>query len=128
MNCDLMLMDHEDAGDVDCRKDPGHRKALQARRLARADQWSPIVRSEDRGGRRDFLDGRPIHCGSGLELQIIETREDDYGQFTVWTAKGVRVRYELEPDKRITLYAPVAGISFTHAHEPWMRFRWPVTP
>ncbi len=123
--CERMLMDHEENGDARCADDPEHSKALEARRLARANMWSPIVRGGDAGGRRDFLDGRPIHCGDSLELQAIDVRDDDFGSFTVWTSKGVRVRYELEPDKRITLYAGVAGLSFTHPHEQGMRFRWP---
>jgi hypothetical protein len=123
-DCDLMLMEHEDAGDRTCAK-PAHRDALQARRAAKEGKWSPIVRGHDSGGKRDFLDGKPVHCGATLELQAVETREDDYGQFSVWTQVGVRVRYELEPNKGITLYAAVAGFNFTHRHDDWMRFRWP---
>ncbi len=123
--CDLLLMDHEDADDVDCPKDPEHRKALEARRLARAGKWSgAIVRGRDAGGARDFLDGQPIHCGSTVVLQATESRDDDYGSFTVWLPTGVHVRYELE-GARIVLYAEVAGVSFTKPHEEWMRFRWP---
>lgn len=29
-----------------------------------------IQQSRDNGGVRDFLDGKPIHCGSGLELLL----------------------------------------------------------
>lgn len=127
--CDLALYDHLEAGDVSC-PDPGHRKALEARRLARAGQWSVIERGRDGGGTRDFLDGRPIHCGSGLELQVTEERYDDYGGYTVWSPKGVGVRYEVDASKRVVLYVSVGGATFhkemdAEGARPWMRFRWP---
>jgi hypothetical protein len=122
--CDKFLSDHEDSGDVDCF-DPRHRNALKARRTERGEQWGQIVRGRDGGGSRDFLDGKPIQCGAVLELQVTESREDDFGSYTCWRREGVAVSFELEPDKRITLYALVGGISFSKPHEEWMRFRWP---
>jgi hypothetical protein len=128
--CDLSLYDHRERGDSYCVDDPGHRQALQARRDALAGAWSLIERGSDRGGDRDFLDGKPIHCGSALDLQAMEFRSDDYGEYTAWIAKGTIVRYEVEwvappAKKRIVLYTTVAGHTFTAHHEEWMRFRWP---
>ncbi len=130
--CDLFLDEHT-AG-VDCA-DPAHREAI-AHRSDRGDQWHKIVAGEDAGGRRDFLDGKPIHCGAGLELQAIEHREDDYGGYVVYLQTGVRARYEIDFARAggrgyqygrdvIVLYTRVAGHSFTTEHHQWMRFRWP---
>lgn len=90
--CDLLFGGHDR---TDVCEDLGHRAAL-ARRREGAVSWSAIVRRSDDGGRRDFLDGDPLHCGAGLELQAIEWRDDDYGSYTVRLATGARVRYELD--------------------------------
>jgi len=132
MNDDHHLMDHED-GDTDCSLDPRHGPALRLRRSG-APPWGRIETSKDGGGWRDFLDGDPIHCGSGLELQAREYRSDDYGEFTLALPTGVRVRYEVAwlrerpaegPPWRAVLYHSAGGHTFTTPLEPWMRFRWP---
>jgi hypothetical protein len=128
--CEMSLGEHEPDDHCD---DPGHAKALLVRRQAKAASWSPIVLGQDRGGWRDFLDEQPIHCGSGLELQALEYRSDDYGEYTVALDRGALVRYEVEwyqappgaRPHRVVLYSSVAGHSFTARHEAWMRFRWP---
>jgi hypothetical protein len=126
-NCELLLSEH--ASDDRC-SNPEHQKALERRR-AGAPAWSSIVRGKDAGGDRDFLDGEPISCGSALELQSMEYRADDYGEFTVKLAGGTPVRYELaaparnESRRQIVLYASVGGHEFATSHEAWMRFRWP---
>jgi hypothetical protein len=120
MKCDSLLSEH--TPDTQC-EDAEHRAAL-ARRADGAGSWSPIVRSRTEGGPRDFLDGEPINCGSGLELQAIEYRSDDYGEFTVKLPSGVRVRYELDRGE-IVFYGGIAGHEFTSPHHAWMRFRWP---
>ena len=129
MTCELSLFDHRDQGDTTCVHSEGHREALQRRRDAKAGQWSPIVVGQDAGGRRDFLDGRPIHCGTTLELQAIEEGGDDYGSFSVSLSTGHLVRYELTwlpgDERRIDLYVGVGGHTFMTSLEPWMRFRWP---
>ena len=128
--CDLFLDEHELGRPCG---DESHRVALAARRGG-APKWSPIERGRDAGGGRDFLDGRPIHCGTGLELQAIEYKSDDYGEYVLALPTGVRVRYEIEfvrdpaageNPKRIVLYTTVGAIVFRARHEAWMRFRWP---
>lgn len=118
--CDLSLSEH---GRNDCA-DPGHAKALETRR-AGAPPWSALIRRDEGvNGWRHYLDGQPIHCGTGLELQSIEWKADDYGEFTVRQPAGVRVRYETSGD-HVVLYADIGGHEFTCGAEPWMRFRWP---
>jgi hypothetical protein len=132
MACELMLFDHrdDDTGEWGDCADDAHHAALRRRREAAAGKWSPIVRGQDEGGDRDFLDGQPIHCGTTLELQATEEKDDDYGSYTAYLDRGQAVRYELAwlPKavlKAIDLYADVAGVSFMARHQPWMRFRWP---
>lgn len=120
--CDEMLFDHLDRGDTTC-EDPGHRDAL-ARRRGGAKPWSPIERSRDGGGSRDFLDGRPIHCGTGLLLQIVERKDDDYGGYNLHGDRGLPVRYELSGGA-IVLYVDYGGHDAILTHNAWMRFRWP---
>jgi hypothetical protein len=119
--CELLLSEHEG---LDACDDPEHREAL-ARRREGAPSWSPIVRGTDAGGPRDFLDGEPIHCGDVIELQGIEYRGDDYGEYTVKKPTGARVRYELSRGDAVVLYTSVMGHEFTSPLAPWMRFRWP---
>jgi hypothetical protein len=127
MGCDLFLDEHN-AG---IRCDNAEHRAALARRAEGAPAWSAIERARDGGGLRDFLDGRPIHCGTGLELQAFEIRSDDYGDYQVALPNGSRVRYELgvaEGDdgrRPIVLHAQVGGHEFVAAFHPRMRFRWP---
>lgn len=131
-----MFMDHAD-GDTSCPTDPKHTAALVARRSG-APSWSALELRRERGDWRHYLDGEPIHCGAGLELQAIEWKGDDYGEFTVRLAEGVRVRYEVEwlrapptdgppaPPWKPALYISAGGHSgFKGPLEQWMRFRWP---
>jgi hypothetical protein len=120
--CDLFISDH-DSGT--CRLDPRHDAALRRRR-AGAPEWSPLVRGRDGGGRRDFLDGEPITCGSGLVLQGMRNEADDYGEFSLRTEEGFPVRYEVDARGGVVLYAGIGGHEFTTGLEPWMRFRRPV--
>lgn len=123
-SCDLFLDEH--TGGL-CLADPKHDAALK-RRSDCGQPWAPmIVGGRDAGGRRDFLEGKAIHCGTGLELQAFEIRSDDYGEWRVWLQKGVRVRYEMEwdADRKGLLYADVAGHEFTKPIDSGMRFRWP---
>jgi len=62
--CELMLMDHTDAGDIDCRLNPKHRKALQARQLARAGQWRVVPDGHDGDAYRE----RVVHQVAGDPL------------------------------------------------------------
>lgn len=120
--CDLFLDEHT----LPCG-DQRHQVAL-ANRRAGAPEWSPIVRGNDGGGMRDFLDGQPIHCGTGLELQTIEYRSDDYGEYTVRLETAVHVRYEMAwgGDRKAVLYTVVGGHVFHVDANDWMRFRWTV--
>lgn len=119
--CHLALFEHSEP----C-PDPNHREAL-LRRAGRG-KWSPILRTEGVGGWRDFLDGRPIHCGDFLELQAVRIEDDDYGDYTVFLDSGRVVRYEANlssADGAIVLCISISGCEFRARHEPWMRFRWP---
>ncbi len=128
-----MFMDHAD-GDTSCATDPKHTAALAARRSG-APSWSALELRRERGDWRHYLDGEPIHCGAGLELQAIEWKGDDYGEFTIKRAEGVRVRYEVEwvrerskdaPPWVAVLHIAAGGHSgFKGPLEAWMRFRWP---
>lgn len=121
--CKLFLDEH---GLTPC-SDPAHRAAL-ADRLEQAAPWDSIVRKKG----RDFLAGRPIHCGERLELQGLTYRSDDFGEYSVRLETGSSVRYELaarlgpEDFPKIILFTSVGGHEFSSAAELWMRFRWPV--
>jgi hypothetical protein len=130
--CDLFLDEHDEhSADGPPCGDKAHQVAL-ANRRAGAAPWFEIERGRDGGGDRDFLDGKPIHCGSGLELQILDHRSDDYGEYSVRLGSGVDVRYELswEADRdgkrRIDLYTTLGGYEFAIAFDSFMRFRRPV--
>jgi len=107
---------------------PEHTAAI-ARRAQRGDAWAPMVRRPDGGDTRDFVDGEPVHCGAALELQSIEYKSDDYGEWTVRLDKGTHVRYELAwgkgDGKRAMLHTCLGGHEFVTPVHPWMRFRWP---
>ena len=128
--CDLMLFEHTGP----C-SDPKHREALQ-RRAAGVAKWYAIERREDGGGFRDYLGGHhsgessvvAIHCGEQIELQAVEYRDDDFGEYAISLDKGIPVRYEADlscADGGIWLYTYVSGHQFQTRHEAWMRFRWP---
>jgi len=117
--CELMLFEH--AGPCD---DPEHVKAL-ARRSVGAAQWGKIERRYEHGDLRDYVNDDPIHCGDQLELQAVEYRADDYGEYMLYLESSVLVRYELSSARNPVLYTGVAGHTFTSRHEAWMRFRWP---
>lgn len=123
--CDLMLYEH----DGPCA-DPKHGEALNRRRATGSVRWQAIVRGEDGGGWRDFLDGRPIHCGEFVELQAVRVEGDDYGEYAIFLNEGTTVRYEANlssSDGVIVLHASIGGHGFRTRHEAWMRFRWPKT-
>jgi len=127
--CEKWVSDHLDAGDVTCPHDKDHALALEARVAAKRGGWSPLQVRKEGSGLRHYLDGQPVHCGTGLELQVIEYKSDDYGEFTVFRNEGRRVRYEASQDGktiRATLHVGVAGHEFVAASESYMRFRWPV--
>lgn len=125
--CDLLLSEHdEDEGPC---PDPAHQAALERRR-AGAEPWSLLERVERFGDFRDHLNGEPIHCGEGLELQAQEIRTDDFGDYSIRLEKGIAVRYEVDwhpAGKRAVLYFDVFGLDFLKPIElSWMRFRFPV--
>lgn len=115
---------NENCGGVDCPP----ALALRKRDAEKVGAWSRLVLSATHGGRRHFLDGEPVSCGSTLELQSIAYRSDDYGEYTVPQPQGVGVRYEADlghEDAPATLHGDVGGHEFIARLEPWMRFRWP---
>lgn len=143
--CDRFLDEH---GLNDTCTDPQHREAL-ARRRAGAAPWSTVqtgndAPSGDPAGWRQFLDGKPIHCGQLLELQGREFSSDDYGEIMLLKPTGILVRYEvawtaeaaprrsreewaaLKAGGRVPmLHLSIDGYEFTKPLEDWMRFRWP---
>jgi hypothetical protein len=124
---DHSFYDHYDDDYVGGCSDPKHRAALE-RRLAGAPGWCALERRQEDGGFRDYLDGKPIHCGTGLELQSVEYRSDDYGEYSLKLPTGVCVRYELAwgPGERaVMLHGDLGGHEFVAKHKLWMLFRWP---
>lgn len=97
------------------------------RALAKRGSWSALELRREPGGPRHYLDGKPVHCGAGLELQHTTLKTDDYGDFTVPLQVGTVVRYEasLRPSITWSLHAGVGGHEFAAVGEPWLRFRWP---
>lgn len=71
---------------------------------------SALTLSQDGGGRRHFVDGRPVHCGTGLQWS------PDYGK--TWIA----VRYEVSGDFAPVLYLPDGGRMVPGVDS---KFRWP---
>jgi hypothetical protein len=126
MACDEFLADHRADGST-CN-DEQHRAALR-RRAGGAPSWHPIQRGRDGGGIRDFLEGRPITCGSSIELQALEYRDDNYGTYQLNLPTGVVVRYEVDgplgAGGQVVLYGDIAGHDFTAKLHDGMRFRWP---
>lgn len=128
-----MFFDHGD-DDTACLKDVKHTAALH-RRHSGAPSWGELELRDVGGGWRHFLYGQAIHCGAGLELQAIEYKADDYGEFSLRLSTGVRVRYEVAhlrkrpeedgPPWRAMLYVSAGGHTFSGPLEAWMRFRWP---
>ncbi len=112
-----------------------HSAAIERRR-ASAREWSAIERRDDGYDFRDYLNGEPVHCGAGLDMQAQTYISDNYGEFRILLPTGVSVRYELAwgtprgappgtQHKYPVLHTDVGGFDFTARAEPWMRFRWP---
>jgi len=125
---DCSIYEPCEAGDpAGCPREP-----IRARRAReRQGFWSRLELRRDGGGWRHYLDGEPVHCGAGLELQTVELRSDDYGEYSVPTQQGVPVRYEGQlgnrprEQVRATLHKNVGGHEFAAGVDDWMRFRWP---
>lgn len=105
-------------------------KAIAAAKRDKGAPWSPLVLHREPGGLRHYLDGKPIHCGSFLELQRVTFKADDYGEYAVPLQAGDVVRYEaaiLDREIHATLHADVGGHAFTaRIADEDLRFRWPV--
>jgi hypothetical protein len=126
MDNEHSFYDHYDDDYAGGCSDPKHRAALE-RRLAGAPEWGALERRRAHGDFRDHLDGKPIYCGTGLELQGREYRSDNYGEYSLNLPTGLRVRYELAwgGERTVMLHADLGGHEFIAKAEPWMRFRWP---
>lgn len=107
----------------DCPLEP----ARQRRREAKQGEWSQLVVKREPGGLRHYLDGQPVHCGAGLELQSWEDKSDDYGEYTKVLQVGVSVRYEASFFTKVewSLHHYTGGHEFIAQGEAWHRFRWP---
>lgn len=103
----------------------------KARAEARRDKgvpWSQLETRREPGGLRHYLDGEPVHCGVTLELQTVEPKSDDYGEYLHASQRGVLVRYEATFQSDAIagqMHVKVGGYSFGAAIESHMRFRWP---
>lgn len=64
------------------------------------------LRNEGAAGERHYVDGRPVHCGDGLELRLTEGR---------WE----RVRFELAWEPRRQRNAPVLHMAVGGVWEAW---------
>ena len=87
----------------------------------------PLVVGEDCGGVRWFLDGEPVHCGTGLEL-LFETDcifDNETGAMTGFTPLWVRVRFEMDFGHGV-IYLPTTGEAAHFNVPPTALFRWPV--
>lgn len=104
-------------------------KEIAARKRDKGIPWHALELRTEIGGVRHYLDGKPIHCGMGIELQHLEHKFDDYGEYTKALQVGTVVRYERsgvgDEIRAITLHANVGGHEFVAKLEAWMRFRWP---
>lgn len=104
-------------------------RAAALRAEVRRGAWSRLAVVRETGGPRHYLDGQPIHCGTVLALQRLESRHDDYGTYSVPMQRDhVYVRYEAswrDGELRATLHTDVGGHEFVAPLEAWMGFRWP---
>ena len=102
--------------------------AEERRERARHDgAWAELVLKQEAGGLRHYLDGQPVHCGEGIELQKIAYKSDDYGEYSVFLQEAIPVRYEATrsgSELQVTIYTGLGGHEFATGGEPWMRFRW----
>lgn len=108
-----------------CRHEPFRQLLREAKRH----EWSALEVRKEGGGLRHYLDDRPVHCGTPLELQGRETRYDkDDNGYTYPLPSGTIVRYEASQDGRtinVTLYVDVAGHEGVVSYHDGLRFRWP---
>src|SRR5690349_10869686 len=91
-DCDL----YDNCG-ADCPRERERQARDEKRAALRGREWSKLQPPTGRGAWGGYwhLDGEKIHCGAGLELQVLTTRSDDYGDFSCYLDKGAPVRYEL---------------------------------
>jgi hypothetical protein len=91
------------------------------RKRDKAGGWGGLVMKREPGGLRHYLDGKPVHCGSGLVLQMQGEKSDDYGEYTVPLQTGTTVRYEGSQDEKeinATLHLVVGGHEFIAPLQP----------
>ena len=96
-----------------------------------------MIEGSDAGGRRWFLDDRPVHAGTGLELLCESNRRpcpdcgdgcpscDERG--FLFDPLWLRVRAEFDYHRGCALlYLPTVGSWDTCCEaKPGLRFRWP---
>lgn len=113
----------ENCGAADCPPAAAERRRQQAQ----AGAWSKLTPPRNDGdayGSYHHLDGRPISCGSRLELQKLVYEGDDYGEYTRLLQEGQSVRFELDYMTPV-LYVSIGGHEATIRYHEWLRFRWP---
>lgn len=120
----------------------GHKVSFEAQvrdwGVADPRPFERIVTAEDGGGWRQFLAGRPIHCGSTLELRAHEWIDTDEGSRCQPTGGILEVRYEMDwagtvtvgektyHERRGVLYFDIGGYSFgPKPFDDGFWFRWP---
>lgn len=87
--------------------------AWQLGNLITEDTGGRVVRGNDGGGQRDFLDNRPIHCGTPLELLNVD-------------GSVVDVCYEAAHFGPLPMKRPMMHFGDQEVPIlPFHRFRWP---
>jgi hypothetical protein len=99
------------------------------REMEQEGRWSALELRKESGGLRHYLDGLPIHCGMGIELQETVEKEDGYGLYEVPLQTGIPVRYEASQFAGAltwSIHKYLGRVEFVAYGENYMRFRWPV--
>jgi len=84
---------------------------------------SQLQRQCDQSGWREYLDGRPVHCGTILEMWMCIDPDT-----TPCSYEWVAGRYEwtcLPKDRATFIYEDTDGLRKTVVIYSWLQFRWP---
>jgi hypothetical protein len=92
-------------------------------------EGSKLIKGNDAGGIRWFLDGEPVHAGTTLEILLeLNTRFDESGRVVGFTPLWVPVRleFEFDTDGRALMFWPSHGSNYAKSEVlDGVRFRWP---
>lgn len=86
-----------------------------------------LVLGSDAGGRRWFLDGQPVHAGTGLELCIeVERSYRDRDDVELFRYGWLRVRLEFDfHEGRALIHIGAPGLELKAVANEYTLFRWP---